>query len=215
MKRLISGEDILLAIGEIDEKLLAYPTKASTRATIFKKLAVACVSVAVCAVLVFAALRVGPPTLDKNDGAEDLGNSMMGESNNSPSKPSSPADPENDDNEASHAPYALRIEKDGSFESYTQNGNNYLHLKLSDGVLRMMISTELDKPSISISDEFGRTVYNPVSIESDYYIMDLSVKEKDVIEIYVKDKYTYIFEVAEATDTDVILEVVLVKIKGQ
>ena len=215
MKRLISGEDILLAIGEIDEKLLAYPTKASTRATIFKKLAVACVSVAVCAVLVFAALRVGPPTLDKNDGAEGFGDSAMGGVDNENSAPGEPSRPDDGDNESNAYSGALRIEKDGSFESYTQNGNNYLHLKLSDGVLRIMVSTELDKPSISISDEFGETVYNPVNIESGYYIMDLSAKEKDVIEIYVKDKYTYIFEVAEATDTDAILEVVLVKIKGQ
>ena len=216
MKRLISGEDILLAIGEIDEKLLAYPTKASTRATIFKKLAVACVSVAVCAVLAFIALRPGLPALDKNDG-ESMGdgNSMMGGSDNENSAPGEPSRPDDGDNESNAYSGTLRIEKDGSFESYIQNGNNYLHLKLYGGVLRIMVSTELDKPSISISDEFGRTVYNPVSIESGYYIMDLSAKEKDVIEIYVKDKYTYIFEVAEATDTDAILEVVLVKIKGQ
>ena len=215
MKRVISGEDILLAIGEIDEKLLAYPTKAATRATIFKKLAVACVSFAVCAALAFIALRPGLPTLDKNDGSEGFGDSAMGGVDNENSAPGEPSRPDDGDNESNAYSGALRIEKDGSFESYTQNGNNYLHLKLSDGVLRIMVSTELDKPSISISDEFGETVYNPVIIESGYYIMNLSVKEKDVIEIYVKDKYTYIFEVAEATDTDAILEVVLVKIKGQ
>lgn len=215
MKRVISGEDILLAIGELDEKLLAYPTKAATRATIFKKLAVACVSFAVCAALAFIALRPGAPTLDKNDGSEGFGDSAMGGVDNENSAPGKPSRPDDGDNESNAYSGALRIEKDGSLESYTQNGNNYLHLKLYDSVLRIMVSTELDKPSISISDEFGETVYNPVSIESGYYIMDLSVKEKDVIEIYVKDKYTYIFEVAEATDTDAILEVVLVKIKGQ
>lgn len=216
MKRVISGEDILLAIGEIDEKLLAYPTKAATRATIFKKLAVACVSFAVCAALAFIALKPGLPALDKNDG-ESMGdgNSMMGGSDNENSAPGEPSRPDDGDNESNAYSGTLRIEKDGSFESYTQNGNIYLHLKLYDGVLRIMVSTELDKPSISISDEFGETVYNPVSIESGYYIMDLSVKEKDVIEIYVKDKYTYVFEVAEATDTDAILEAVLVNIKGQ
>ena len=215
MKRVISGEDILLAIGEIDEKLLAYPTKAATRATIFKKLAVACVSFAVCAALAFIALRPGPPMLDKNDGSEGFGDSAMGGVDNENSAPGEPSRPDDGDNESNAYSGTLRIEKDGSFESYTQNGNNYLHLELYDGVLRIMVSTELDKPTISISDEFGETVYNPVSIESGYYIMDLSVKEKDIIEIYVKDKYTYIFEVAEATDTDAILEVVLVKIKGQ
>jgi hypothetical protein len=219
MKRPINGIDILMAIGEIDEKLLAYPTKPRTRATIFKKLAVACVTVAICATLVFAAIDqgiIGPPMLDKNDGAPGGdGNSMMGGSDNENSAPGEPSRPDDGDNESNAYSGALRIEKDGSFESYTQNGNNYLHLELYDGVLRIMVSTELDKPAISISDEFGRTVYNPVSIESGYYIMDLSVKEKDVIEIYVKDKYTYIFEVAEATDTDAILEAVLVKIKGQ
>ena len=215
MKRVISGEDILLAIGEIDEKLLAYPTKAATRATIFKKLAVACVSFAVCAALAFIALKPGLPTLDKNDGSEGLGDSAMGGVDNENSAPGEPSRPDDGDNESNAYSGALRIEKDGSFENYVQNGNIYLHLELYDGVLRIMVSTELDKPTISISDEFGETVYNPVSIESGYYIMDLSVKEKDVIEIYVKDKYTYIFEVAEATDTDAILEVVLVKIKGQ
>ena len=216
MKRVISGEDILLAIGEIDEKLLAYPTKSATRATIFKKLAVACVSFAVCAALAFIALRPGLPMLDKNDGESmDGSGSMMGGVDNENSAPGEPSRPDDGDNVSNAYSGTLRIEKDGSFESYTQNGNNYLHLKLYDGVLRIMVSTELDKPSISISDELGKTVYNPVSIESGYYIMDLSVKEKDVIEIYVKDKYTYIFEVAEATDTDAILEVVLVEIKGQ
>ena len=216
MKRVISGEDILLAIGEIDEKLLAYPAKMATRATIFKKLAVACVSFAVCATLAFIALKPGLPMLDKNAGESmDGSGSMMGGVDNENSAPSSPRPPENDSDVSNSILGALRIEKDGSFENYTQNGNIYLHLGLSEGVLRIMVSTELDKPSISISDEFGKTVYNPVSIESGYYIMDLSVKEKDVIEIYVKDKYTYIFEVAEATDTDAILEVVLVKIKGQ
>ena len=215
MKRVISGEDILLAIGEIDEKLLAYPTKAATRATISKKLAVACVSFAVCAALAFIALKPGLPTLDKNDGSEGLGDSAMGGVDNENSAPGEPSRPDDGDNESNAYSGALRIEKDGSFENYVQNGNIYLHLELYDGVLRIMVSTELDKPTISISDEFGETVYNPVSIESGYYIMDLSVKEKDVIEIYAKDKYTYIFEVAEATDTDAILEVVLVKIKGQ
>jgi hypothetical protein len=129
MKRLINGMDILIAIGEIDEKLLAYPAKPRTRATIFKKLAVACVTVAICVTLVFAAIDqgiIGPPMLDKNDGAQGGdGNSMMGGSDNENSAPSSPHPPENDNDVSNSIHGALRIEKDGSFENYVQNGNCY------------------------------------------------------------------------------------------
>lgn len=210
MKRVINGEDILFAIGEIDEKLLTYPTKAATRATIFKKMAVACITVAVCITLVFAALNPGAPTLDKNDGAAEGGNSMMGESNNSHGNPSNPTDPGKGDNDATAILGALRIEKDGSFENYTENGNNYLHLKLSDGILRVMISTELEKPSIKSSNESGETVYNLENIESGYYTIDIAIRKNESISIY-SGGYSYIFEVTSATSSNATLVVVSVK----
>ena len=208
MKRVISGEDILLAIGEIDEKLLAYPTKAATRATIFKKLAVACVSFAVCAVLAFIALRPGLPTLDKNDGSEGFGDSAMGGVDNENSAPSSPYPPENDNDVSNSIHGALRIEKDGSFENYVQNGNIYLHLRLNDGVLKIMVSTEHEKPTVNITDRSGNTVYNPQDSGSGYYTLDVEIGEGDVIEIAAKDLYSYVFEANEVSDAEATLKVI-------
>lgn len=209
MKRVINGEDILLAIGEIDEKLLAYPTKAATRATIFKKLAVACVSFAVCAALAFIALRPGLPTLDKNDGAQGGdGNSMMGGLDNENSAPNSPNPPENDNDVSNSIHGALRIEKDGSFENYVQNGNVYLHLRLNDGVLKIMVSTEHEKPTVNITDKSGNTVYNPQDSDSGYYTLDVEIGEGDVIEIAAKDLYSYVFEANEVSDTEATLKVI-------
>ena len=208
MKRVISGEDILLAIGEIDEKLLAYPTKAATRATIFKKLAVACVSFAVCAALAFIALRPGLPTLDKNDGSEDFGDSAMGGMDNENSAPGEPSRPDDGDNESNAYSGTLRIEKDGSFESYTQNGNIYLHLRLNDGVLKIMVSTEHEKPTVNITDRSGNTVYNPQDSGSGYYTLDVEIGEGDVIEIAAKDLYSYVFEANEVSDTEATLKVI-------
>ena len=208
MKRVINGEDILFAIGEIDEKLLAYPTKAATRAMIFKKLAVACVTVAVCITLLFTALNPGLPALDKNDGAAEGGNSMMGGSDNENSAPNSPNLPESDGDSSNSESVALRIEKDGSFENHVQNGNIYLHLRLNDGVLKIMVSTEHEKPTVNITDRSGNTVYNPQDSGSGYYTLDVEIGEGDVIEIAAKDLYSYVFEANEVSDTEATLKVI-------
>jgi hypothetical protein len=76
MKKRITGEDILLAVGEIDESLLSYPRKRRTHYRIIKPLTVAA-SLIVSVTIAFSAF-VGGVLLraNKDDGAD---NGMSGD----------------------------------------------------------------------------------------------------------------------------------------
>jgi hypothetical protein len=138
----------------------------------------------------------------------DGSDSMMGGSDNENSAPSSPHPPENDSDIQDSIHGALRIEKDGSFENYTQNGNIYLHLGLSEGILKIMVSTEHEKPTVNITNRSGSTIYNPQDSGSGYYTLDVEIREGDVIEIAAKDLYSYVFEANEVSNTEATLKVI-------
>ena len=170
MEKKITSDDLLMAIGDLPEELVKYPTPAAARYKIIKRLSAvaACFIVAVSLILIYP----GAPKSDGMDaGAMDSapngGNSS--DMNNAPSQNGSSTGKEETVyvGDISDSPLKFVIEESYTFYKICLYDNNYLQInKKSDGDILIHLPrsigelysiTALDKDAKAIDLEYRLT----------------------------------------------------------
>lgn len=205
--RKINGDDLLFAIGNIDEKLLAYPKKSATRAMIFKKSAVACLLV-FFSVSIVLMIANGPFW-----GLLKGGAAAPEDSNNADQAPGAPgpdvSDPEFDceDSESTEKTAPMIIDKNGKVSGYTTDVNNYYHFSLQNGFLELVISDEIGDVYIETIRDGHQTTVTVPTHRGDKLIAAIEIYEHSEILIYSDSlEYPLSFTVVNITQKEVVLK---------
>ena len=205
--RKMNGEDLLFAIGNIDEKLLAYPKKSATRAMIFKKSAVACLLVffSVSIVLMIANGPFGGLLKGGVSAPEDSNNADQAPGASGPDISNPEVD--YDDSESTEKYSQMLIDKNGNISGYTLDVNNYYHFSLQSGFLEIAISADIGNVYIeTVRDGYQTTVIGPTH-RGDELFAAIEIYEHSEILIYSDSlEYPLSFTVVNITQKEVVLK---------
>ena len=138
----ITGEDLLVAIGDLPEKLLEYPSNHRTRALIFKKITIAASLILCISVVITFFLNSGlfSPKFDMDGSINDM-NSAPPPTNGNDSSTGNSGSDLSDSNTST-----IYIKANGQIRNYATDENNCLQIKRSSSNI-IYISYQID-PSV-------------------------------------------------------------------
>ncbi len=136
----ITADDLILAIGNLDDKLIQYPKKRSVKVIVFKNLSIAA-SFMICIAISISAVLSG--LFAKFDAKSDLDGNFA---------------PENNVGTSSSQAYTLSFDESGKIKNNSQNENNSLQFNLTSGYIYVSLdqnseSSQRNKLYIKYEDE--------------------------------------------------------------